>query len=96
MKIQFERLGPMETVTYHGYQYKNGDIVEMEEGHAKAYLQAKLAVEVTDAGKAMERIRLEAKNAEVREKAKKDSKAVKELDDAIERLAAVKVTGGKE
>ena len=89
MKIQFERLGPRETVTYGGRVYKNGDIVDMEEAHASAYLIAKLAVEGTDPALALARIKLEEKNAAAREKAKKDPKAKAELDANLQKLASV-------
>ena len=87
MKIQFERLGPTETVTYAGKIYKNGDIVEMEDAHAKAYINAKLATEVVDPEKALARIKLETKNAKAREKAKTDAKAKEALDANLQALA---------
>lgn len=89
MKIQFERLGPQETVAYNGRIYKNGDLVDMDETHAKAYLNNKLAIEVIDPALALARIKLEAKNTAAREKAKKDPKAKTELDENLQKLAGV-------
>ena len=95
MKIQFERLGPQETVAYGGRVYNNGDIVDMEEAYACAYLNAKLAIEVTDPARALARIKLEEKNAAAREKVKKDPKAKAELEANLQELASVSNKGVK-
>lgn len=95
MKIQFERLGPTETVTYDGRIYKNGAVVEMEESHARAYLNAKLAVMVEDVQKALARVKLEEKNTKIRKKAVEDESKKKELDNALNELVKTAETGGK-
>lgn len=46
MKILFNGLGPKDTVTTDDKIYRNGDYIELEDIHAKTYVDVGIAIEI--------------------------------------------------
>jgi hypothetical protein len=68
-KILLTGFGPRDNITHNGKIYRNGAVVEMEDAHADAYINANLAEEVAgaDAPEALALQALEEKNAKRRD-----------------------------
>lgn len=83
MKIMFNGLGPKDTINYNGKLYRNGSVVELEEGFAKPYIESKLALEVNseqDLQESEALQKLETKNAARRREIEKKAEQKKDGD----------------
>jgi hypothetical protein len=81
MKILFDGLGPNDTVTLGNKTYRNGSCVDIDEVHAKAFLDCNIAKEVKteeDAAEVVALQNLEAKNAKTRQRVENKVEQAKE------------------
>lgn len=71
IKVLFKGLGPKDTVTYKDSIIHNGAAVEMEEAHAKPYIELGIAYEVQDEQEIAAVQKLEQKNEKKRKEIQK-------------------------
>lgn len=70
-RILLNGLGPEDTITYKKKRFWNGAAIDMKDEHAKAYIDAKLAVKVEDERQVRDLQKLEIKNDATRKRIEK-------------------------